>query len=124
MSAIPAPSPEREQRLDDVIALYLEALEAGEPLARSDLEKAHPDLADELALFFANQDHVARLTAPLRDATTAGNAHRQTFPRRNFSDLEGAATVPFSSRDRTPEGAAAECPDSPDRRIQYFGDYE
>ena len=40
MSAIPAPSSEREQRLDDVIAAYLEALEAGEPLDRSDLESS------------------------------------------------------------------------------------
>ena len=32
--------------------------------------------------------------------------------------------MPFSSRDGTPEGAAAEGPDAPDRRIQYFGDYE
>ena len=84
MSAIPAPSSEREQRLDDVIAAYLEALEAGEPLARSDLEEAHPDLADELALFFANQDHVARLTAPLRDGTTGEISYRQPFSTPQF----------------------------------------
>ena len=86
MAAIPQHAPqssperslERERRLDDVIAAYLEALEAGNPVDRVALTAEHPDLAAELTVFFANQDHVARLTAPLRDISPdAKSPHRQ-----------------------------------------------
>ena len=50
-----------------MIATYLEALEAGNAVDRPALLAEHPDLAAELAVFFANQDHVEWLTAPLRD---------------------------------------------------------
>jgi eukaryotic-like serine/threonine-protein kinase len=56
-----------EERLSEVIALYLEALESGTPPERSRLLSQNPELAPELEAFFANQDHVARLTAPLRE---------------------------------------------------------
>ena len=58
---------DRDERLDQVIATYLEALEAGNAVDRPALLAEHPDLAAELAVFFANQDHVEWLTAPLRD---------------------------------------------------------
>ena len=145
MSAIPAASSEpsrdssldREQRLDDVIAAYLEALEAGEPLDRADLKAAHPDLADELALFFANQDHVARLTAPLRDGTTGDILYHEPFWRRNKGTPDLAATIPFPALDGerdAPHGSHAQAArtggsssarsESSEPRIQYFGDYE
>jgi WD40 repeat protein/tRNA A-37 threonylcarbamoyl transferase component Bud32 len=147
MAAAPAPlpssepnrdrSPEHDQRLDDVIAAYLEAQEAGDPLDRAQIEAAHPDLADELALFFANQDHVARLTAPLRDGTTSDVSFRPALPRHMRGAHEPAATVPFPviARDLDDShcahpgaeqegGIAAERPESGEKRIRYFGDYE
>ena len=83
MASIPANSSDwwrehfgdREQVLNQIIADYLESQEAGQPADRGALLKQYPGLAAELALFFANQDHVAQLTAPLRDAT------RQSFFR-------------------------------------------
>ena len=75
MASIPANSAGRsrehhddgEQRLHEVIAVYLEDLEAGRLPDRLGLLAQHPDLAAELESFFANQDHLDRLTAPLRD---------------------------------------------------------
>ena len=121
MASIPANSSDwsrehaddREQRLNQIIADYLEAHEAGQPTDRGALLKQYPDLAAELALFFANQDHVGQLTAPLRD----GN-------RPSFS-----ARVGSSTRSRFPDLGQMTCSDpithpSSETRVRYFGDYE
>ena len=68
MSSIPAhPSRNdlaREQQLNEVIAAYLEAVERGDLADRELLLKREPEHADELATFFANQDHLDRLAGP------------------------------------------------------------
>ena len=59
MASIPAnssdwgrePACDRDERLDQIIADYLEAHEAGQPPDRGALLKQHPGLAGELALF-------------------------------------------------------------------------
>jgi WD40 repeat protein len=65
---------DRERRLNELIAAYLEAVEAGRVPDRQEWLTRHPDLADDLRAFFANHDRLARLGAPLRAlARTAGD---------------------------------------------------
>ena len=56
---LPNPS-DREQRLQEVLADYMQAAEAGQSPDRQELLGRHPDLADELASFFANRDAFAQ----------------------------------------------------------------
>jgi serine/threonine protein kinase/Flp pilus assembly protein TadD len=68
MSVTSGSASERELRFQAVAAEYLEAREAGRPDELSALLARHPDLADEIAAFVAEQDEVACLAAPLRQA--------------------------------------------------------
>ncbi|MCA9184913.1 MAG: protein kinase, partial [Planctomycetales bacterium] len=57
-------------RLEDLIAEYVRAEESGKPLCRESLLSRHPELAAELSEFFRHRDHIERLVAPLRQATS------------------------------------------------------
>jgi serine/threonine-protein kinase len=70
------PVQEREQRLDELIARYVESSERDEAPDRHRLLAEHPDLAHELRAFFADQDGFDSLMGPLRRTT----CHRATPP--------------------------------------------
>jgi WD40 repeat protein len=57
---------ERERRLDEVLGSYFEALTAGRAPDRQELLARHPDLAADLAEFFADEEAVDRWTGSLR----------------------------------------------------------
>jgi len=75
----PTGAPEQRRRFESVLGAYFEALDAGQSPDRQAFLVRHPDLAAELAEFFAEQDHFHDLVAPLRDEST---------------HLDGSATIP------------------------------
>jgi WD40 repeat protein/tRNA A-37 threonylcarbamoyl transferase component Bud32 len=77
---------EGERRLNDLIAAYLEAVEAGQAPDREEWLARHPDLAGELRAFFANHDRLARVGGPLR--ALAGAAREAPGRVRYFGDYE------------------------------------
>jgi eukaryotic-like serine/threonine-protein kinase len=85
--------------LDEILAFYLEEVEAGRTPDRDAVLAKHPELIAELNAFFANLDHVAELASPWR----AGHVDADT------------TVDPFAARSLPVEEG---------QRIGYFGDYE
>src|SRR3954447_24871077 len=57
---------EHDRRLDEVVTTYLKDIEMGRAPNQPEWLARHPDLAADLADFFAAQDQVDQLAAPLR----------------------------------------------------------
>jgi len=66
MSDTPTPSP-RDERLEQVLAEYLHAFDAGAAPDRGELLKQHPDLAADLGSFFRNRDAMERIAVPIKE---------------------------------------------------------
>jgi serine/threonine-protein kinase len=95
---------EHEERLEEVLAAYLEAVDAGQRPDQPEWLARYPDLAADLAKFFANQEQVAQLAAPLR--------------------AMAPPELPASAAEAATIGPAAEAPVPPGAKVRYFGDYE
>lgn len=93
------PVPSEGGRLGGVIAGYLQAAERGETPDRTALLAAHPDLAAELAAYFADLDRMDRAAAPLKlidpGLTTGldGPAEGRLPVVRYFGDYELEAEI-------------------------------
>ena len=55
-----------EQQLNAILHDYLQAVDAGQAPDKEEVLRRHPDLADELAAFFADQDRMNRLAQQMR----------------------------------------------------------
>jgi WD40 repeat protein len=84
----------KDRRLEEILHAYLQAVDAGQPVDRDALLQQHPDLASELAAFFADQDEVARLARGMADPAALTSAAAES-------------SVPATGM-----------------QIRYFGDYE
>jgi hypothetical protein len=107
--AEPPPNAERDQRLDPVIAEYLEAVERAGISDPTPWLERYPDLADELLAFFTAEVRFGRLVAPLRNSlppTPAAGA--EPPPLRTVQDYEllselgrGGMGVVYKARQRS-----------------------
>src|SRR5215475_9241370 len=93
----------RDQRVDEIIAAYLAALDAGYPPDRQEWLARYPEFAAELEVFFADHDRVDQMASPLRPPPQA-----QALADTTTLAPGATATVPSLQ-------AAAGC---------RFGDYE
>src|SRR6516162_9105915 len=57
-----------EQLLEEIIASYIQAVEAGQQPARAELLSRHPRLAGDLQAFFADHDRMNEAALPVRPA--------------------------------------------------------
>src|SRR5207247_600469 len=105
MSSPPSHAADREERLHEIIAAYLEAAQAGQKPSREELLDRHPDLGPELQAFFADHDKLKRWAEP-RPAPSS--PHPTLSP-----SVGGEGRV----RGASPEPAAG-------AQVRYFGDYE
>jgi eukaryotic-like serine/threonine-protein kinase len=102
MTTRPINSVSRDGRLAEVIAAYLQAVEAGEAPDRGAIIATHPELAEELAGFFADCDQFEHLMAPFRGpvpttlfpaSPTSGGSGVDEVIGRRFGDYELIAEI-------------------------------
>ncbi len=96
MSDAPTQSDSHEQRLDELIAEYLQARDAGAAIDEQAFLSQHPEFAGRLKAFFDDRRRLDRLAArvnPIHSAPTIGAESAPAGPR-------------------------------PGTRLRYFGDYE
>src|SRR5262245_20222008 len=79
--------PARQERLEAVLAEYLRRTEAGQTIDRPAILAAHPELADDLKEFFANQARLARIVGPAGSSAGSSSTARPTKVRY-FGDYE------------------------------------
>src|SRR5262245_43624560 len=92
----PPDQADRDRRLDEVALAYVKEIERGNVPSVTEWLARYPDLADELAAFFAAQSQVAQLAAPLclaapvPDTATQGpaSAPQRLGTVRYFGDYE------------------------------------
>jgi serine/threonine protein kinase len=73
---------DREQRLNEVLLAYVEAVEAGQAPDRRQYLAGYPEFASELAEFFASRDQLERLASPLREVARGESAPIALLDRR------------------------------------------
>ncbi len=107
----------RADRLGEILGAYFVAVEEGRAPSRQELLAQHPDLASELAEYFAEQDRLDRMVAPMRspgspvstaiDDLTASFA---SFPQVLLRDTEPGSDGDPLIEPLSPEAASCSIP--------------
>jgi serine/threonine protein kinase len=63
-----AESPQRQERLQEILLSYVEAAESGKVPDQQEFIAAHPEFADEIAEFLASYQQFNRMATPLRES--------------------------------------------------------
>jgi WD40 repeat protein/serine/threonine protein kinase len=101
-------SAQREQRLHEILYAYLQAVDAGYAPDHRQILRRHPELAKELAAFFADKEKLNGLAQLMRRMTSEASA---------ALDQSGAIVPTLPPR-------ASECGDIPADLPRFVGDYE
>src|SRR5271169_3825025 len=102
----------RGTRVNEILAAYLQAVDAGQAPSRQELLARHPDLAAELQAFFADHDELDQLAGPVQSAPAS-----TPLPKGlNTSQAGAGAGDPTLAPGETAPAAGT--------RLRYFGDYE
>jgi outer membrane protein assembly factor BamB len=96
--------PSREERLQQVLVMYLEAAERNQAPDLTELQARNPEFAAELAEFLSSQAKLDQLAVPLRGVVEAAHA-----------EADSGRTVRLEST------TVASVPGD---KVHYFGDYE
>jgi serine/threonine-protein kinase len=146
-SSLPESS-ESERRLEEILAAFLAAEDAGQSPELESLLKQHPDLAVELRAFLGVYDRVRVLAAPLRAVASVAGGPAELADRDVVSTLPASHQPVGITTEMTdaitaivnveagptddPDATAPVIPEAPPEcdlldagtRVRYFGDYE
>jgi eukaryotic-like serine/threonine-protein kinase len=100
--------PSQSPTLLSILQAYLEAVDRGQKPDQEELLRRHPDLADDLREFFADQEKMDRFAESLHEAQVVDVT------------IGAARSVEESSLSETGDGKDEKSP----ARIRYVGDYE
>jgi serine/threonine protein kinase len=112
---------EREQRLNDILLAYVEAVEAGHVPDRRQLLALYPEFASELSDFFEGRDRIEVLSGPLRDFSRSGMI-RAALEITKEADPKTSETTK-SSADVASPAAPAIPPSGSAPELGQLGDY-
>jgi WD40 repeat protein/tRNA A-37 threonylcarbamoyl transferase component Bud32 len=88
MISLDADSIEKQRRVEEVLAAYIQAVEAGEAPDREVWLRAHPDLESELASYLSDRDALANWAGtPPRGEPRSASLPRNFGPYRILSEL-------------------------------------
>jgi|GEM_PF-4400915 len=124
------PTTSREDRLNQVLAAYVSARDAGRPLDRRALLNEHPDLAGDLASFFADYDDVDQIAGGARQAIDAAFDHAaETLPPSGAAEGRCALAEPTPGVDGSSAADAGPTQSADLRRsaagpARSFGDFD
>ena len=106
----------RSQRLNQIIAEYLQTVETGAAADREQLLAKHADFADELRSFFTEHDQLL---------ATGDSSEERTLPPTSIPGESGTTPSRGMAEDATiPPDLAANETVQIGTKIRYFGDYE
>ncbi len=118
----------QNDRLDEILAGYLDAEQSGQRLDRERLLAENTDLADELRAFFADHDRMKAVAEPLRVAEAPKGesaAEEATMITHNApASTDEESGLPPTKVDTVAGQRGTDSSPEPGSVVRYFGDYE